>query len=250
MAIVSMKDLLESGVHFGHRKRRWNPKMRDYIFAERNGIHIIDLEQTLELLKEAYLAVRTRVEEKGTILFVGTKRQIRDIIEEEARRCGAHWVTERWLGGTLTNFRTIRRSIEKYQTLIDMEEKGEFQKLLKKEAMKLMKQKDRMSKFFEGIRELNELPSILYVVDVKKEETAVLEARKVGVPVVGLVDTNGNPDYVDYPIPGNDDAIRSVRLITGFIATAVLEGKLALSEEKEQGRQEKQEKQSEDDREA
>lgn len=250
MAIVSMKDLLESGVHFGHRKRRWNPKMRDYIFAERNGIHIIDLEQTLELLKEAYLAVRTRVEEKGTILFVGTKRQIRDIIEEEARRCGAHWVTERWLGGTLTNFRTIRRSIEKYQTLIDMEEKGEFQKLLKKEAMKLMKQKDRMSKFFEGIRELNELPSILYVVDVKKEETAVLEARKVGVPVVGLVDTNGNPDYVDYPIPGNDDAIRSVRLITGFIATAVLEGKLALSEEKEQGRQEKQEKQSGDDREA
>jgi len=250
LAIVSMKDLLESGVHFGHRKRRWNPKMRDYIFAERNGIHIIDLEQTLELLKEAYLAVRTRVEEKGTILFVGTKRQIRDIIEEEARRCGAHWVTERWLGGTLTNFRTIRRSIEKYQTLIDMEEKGEFQKLLKKEAMKLMKQKDRMSKFFEGIRELNELPSILYVVDVKKEETAVLEARKVGVPVVGLVDTNGNPDYVDYPIPGNDDAIRSVRLITGFIATAVLEGKLALSEEKEQGRQEKQEKQSEDDREA
>ena len=224
--------------------------MRDYIFAERNGIHIIDLEQTLELLKEAYLAVRTRVEEKGTILFVGTKRQIRDIIEEEARRCGAHWVTERWLGGTLTNFRTIRRSIEKYQTLIDMEEKGEFQKLLKKEAMKLMKQKDRMSKFFEGIRELNELPSILYVVDVKKEETAVLEARKVGVPVVGLVDTNGNPDYVDYPIPGNDDAIRSVRLITGFIATAVLEGKLALSEEKEQGRQEKQEKQSGDDREA
>jgi len=250
LAIVSMKDLLESGVHFGHRKRRWNPKMRDYIFAERNGIHIIDLEQTLELLKEAYLAVRTRVEEKGTILFVGTKRQIRDIIEEEARRCGAHWVTERWLGGTLTNFRTIRRSIEKYQTLIDMEEKGEFQKLLKKEAMKLMKQKDRMSKFFEGIRELNELPSILYVVDVKKEETAVLEARKVGVPVVGLVDTNGNPDYVDYPIPGNDDAIRSVRLITGFIATAVLEGKLALSEEKEQGRQEKQEKQSGDDREA
>lgn len=236
MAIVSMKDLLESGVHFGHRKRRWNPKMKDYIFAERNGIHIIDLEQTLELLKEAYLAVRTKTEEEGTILFVGTKRQIRDIIEEEAKKCGAHWVTERWLGGTLTNFRTIKRSIEKYQNLLDMEQKGEFQRLLKKEVLKLMKQKDRLSKFFEGIKDLSDLPSILYVVDVKKEETAVLEARKVGVPVVGLVDTNGNPEYVDYPIPGNDDAIRSVRLITGFIATAVLEGKLTLSGEKEDDR--------------
>jgi small subunit ribosomal protein S2 len=237
LAIVSMKDLLESGVHFGHRKRRWNPKMKSYIFAERNGIHIIDLEQTLELLKEAYLAVRTKIEEKGSILFVGTKRQIKDIIEEEAKRCGAHWVTERWLGGTLTNFRTIRRSIEKYQTLLDMEKKGEFEKLLKKEAMKLMKQKDRMSKFFEGIKELNELPSILYVVDVKKEETAVLEARKMGIPVVGLVDTNGNPDYVDYPVPGNDDAIRSVKLITGFVATAALEGKMAVSEETEDDRE-------------
>lgn len=236
MAIVSMKDLLESGVHFGHRKRRWNPKMKNYIFAERNGIHIIDLEQTLELLKEAYLAVRTKIEENGTILFVGTKKQIRDIIEEEAKRCGAHWVTERWLGGTLTNFRTIKRSIEKYRNLLELEKKGEFQKFTKKEALKLMKQKDRMSKFFAGIKDLNELPSILYVVDVKKEETAVLEARKVGVPVVGLVDTNGNPDYVDYPIPGNDDAIRSVKLITGFIATAVLEGKLALSGEKENDR--------------
>ncbi len=210
--------------------------MKSYIFAERNGIHIIDLEQTLELLKEAYLAVRTKIEEKGSILFVGTKKQIRDIIEEEAKRCGAHWVTERWLGGTLTNFRTIRKSIEKYQMLLDMEEKGEFQKLLKKEALKLMKQKDRLSKFFEGIKDLSELPSLLYVIDVKKEETAVLEARKVGVPVVGLVDTNGNPEYVDYPIPGNDDAIRSVRLITGFIATAVLEGRLALSGETENDR--------------
>ncbi len=238
MAIVSMKDLLESGVHFGHRKRRWNPKMREYIFAERNGIHIIDLEQTLELLKEAYLAVRTKMEEKQSILFVGTKRQIRDIIKEEAKRCGAHWVTERWLGGTLTNFRTIKKSIEKYRNLLDMEEKGEFQKLIKKEALKLMKQKERLSKFFEGIKDLNELPSVLYVVDVKKEETAVLEARKVGVPVVGLVDTNGNPDYVDYPIPGNDDAIRSVKLITGFIATAVLEGKTAQDGEKEDGEKE------------
>lgn len=232
-----MKDLLESGVHFGHRKRRWNPKMKNYIFAERNGIHIIDLEQTLELLKEAYLAVRTKIEEKGSILFVGTKRQIRDIIEEEAKRCGAHWVTERWLGGTLTNFRTIRKSIEKYRDLLDMEKKGEFQKFLKKEAMKLMKQKDRLSKLFDGIKDLNELPSVLYVVDVKKEETTVFEARKVGVPVVGLVDTNGNPEYVDYPIPGNDDAIRSVKLITGFVATAVLEGKLAQDGEKENERE-------------
>jgi small subunit ribosomal protein S2 len=229
-----MKDLLESGVHFGHRKRRWNPKMRDYIFAERNGIHIIDLEQTLELLKEAYLAVRSKMEENKSILFVGTKKQIRDIVEAEAQRCGAHWVTERWLGGTLTNFRTIKKSIDKYRHLTQMEEKGELQRFTKKEAGRLMKQKERMSKFFEGLKELNEIPSILYVVDVKKEETAVLEARKVGVPVVGLVDTNGNPDYVDYPIPGNDDAIRSVKLITGFIATAVLEGKTAQRGEAEE----------------
>jgi small subunit ribosomal protein S2 len=229
-----MKDLLESGVHFGHRKRRWNPKMRDYIFAERNGIHIIDLEQTLELLKEAYLAVRSKMEENKSILFVGTKKQIRDIVEAEAKRCGAHWVTERWLGGTLTNFRTIKKSIDKYRNLTQMEEKGELQRFTKKEAGRLMKQKERMSKFFEGLKELNEIPSILYVVDVKKEETAVLEARKVGVPVVGLVDTNGNPDYVDYPIPGNDDAIRSVKLITGFVATAVLEGKTAQGGEAEE----------------
>ncbi len=234
MAIVSMKDLLESGVHFGHRKRRWNPKMKDYIFAERNGIHIIDLEQTLELLKEAYLAVRSKMEENKSILFVGTKKQIRDIVEAEAKRCGAHWVTERWLGGTLTNFRTIKRSIDKYRNLTQMEEKGELQRFTKKEAGRLMKQKERMSKFFEGLKDLNEIPSILYVVDVKKEETAVLEARKVGVPVVGLVDTNGNPDYVDYPIPGNDDAIRSVKLITGFVATAVLEGKTAQGGEAEE----------------
>lgn len=234
MAIVSMKDLLESGVHFGHRKRRWNPKMKDYIFAERNGIHIIDLEQTLELLKEAYLAVRSKMEEKKSILFVGTKKQIRDIVEAEAKRCGAHWVTERWLGGTLTNFRTIKKSIDKYRNLTQMEEKGELQRFTKKEAGRLMKQKERMSKFFEGLKDLSEIPSILYVVDVKKEETAVLEARKVGVPVVGLVDTNGNPDYVDYPIPGNDDAIRSVKLITGFVATAVLEGKTAQGGEAEE----------------
>ena len=237
MAIVSMKDLLESGVHFGHRKRRWNPKMKEYIFAERNGIHIIDLEQTLELLKEAYLAVRSKVEERKSVLFVGTKKQIRDIVEAEAKRCGAHWVTERWLGGTLTNFRTIKRSIDKYRNLIQMEEKGELQRFTKKEAGRLMKQKERMSKFFEGLKELNEIPSILYVVDVKKEETAVLEARKVGVPVVGLVDTNGNPDYVDYPIPGNDDAIRSVKLITGFVATAVLEGKTAQGGEEDDDRE-------------
>ncbi|KPJ51161.1 30S ribosomal protein S2 [candidate division TA06 bacterium DG_26] len=232
MAIVSMKDLLESGVHFGHRKRRWNPRMKNYIFAERNGIHIIDLEQTLELLKEAYLAVRTKIEEGGSILFVGTKKQIRDIIEEEAKRCNAHWVTERWLGGTLTNYRTIKRSIEKYRKLLDMEKKGEIERLIKKEGLKLIKERERMGKLLEGIREMDEMPSVLYVVDVKKEETAVLEARKVGIPVVGLVDTNGNPDYVDYPVPGNDDAIRSVKLITGFIATAVLEGRMTQSGEK------------------
>lgn len=222
MAIVSMKDLLEAGVHFGHRKKRWNPKMRKYIFAERNGIHIIDLELTLDLLKDAYLAVRTKIEEDGNILFVGTKKQIKDVIEAEAQRCGGFYVTERWLGGTLTNFRNIRKNVEK---MIELEkfEKGN-KSFTKKESSKLKKKKEKLGKVLTGIKDMHDLPGILFVTDVRKEHIAVTEANKMEIPIVAIVDTNVDPTPINYPIPGNDDAIRSVRLITSLIANSVIEG--------------------------
>ncbi len=225
MAVVSMKQLLEAGVHFGHQTRRWNPKMAPYIFTERNGIYIIDLQKTVKKLEEAYMFVRNTVAEGGEILFVGTKKQAGDSVKEEAERCGMHYVNARWLGGMLTNFKTIRRRIERLSQLRKMEEDGTFELLPKKEVIQLRLEIEKLEKFIGGIKNMNRLPAAMFVVDPKKEKIAVAEARKLGIPVVAIVDTNCDPDEVDYVIPGNDDAIRAVKLIAGAMADAVLEGK-------------------------
>ncbi|HBT47779.1 MAG TPA: 30S ribosomal protein S2 [Peptococcaceae bacterium] len=224
MAIVSMKQLLEAGVHFGHQTRRWNPKMAPYIFTERNGIYIIDLQRTVKKIEEAYNFVRETASNGGKILFVGTKKQAQESIKEEAQRCGMFYVNVRWLGGTLTNFATIRRRIERLKELERMEEDGTLELLPKKEAMTLRKERERLERFLGGIKEMRQLPDALYVVDPRKERIAVAEARRLGIPVVAIVDTNCNPDEIDYVIPGNDDAIRAIRLLTSKIADAVLEG--------------------------
>ncbi|MEO2068969.1 MAG: 30S ribosomal protein S2 [Desulfurobacteriaceae bacterium] len=221
-----MKELLEAGVHFGHQKERWNPKMKKFIFTERNGIHIIDLQQTLKYFERAYDYVADLVANGGTILFVCTKKQGQDIVKEEAERCGMFYVNKRWLGGTLTNFQTIKKSIFKLKMLKKMEEEGVFERLPKKEAMKLKRKKEKLEKYIGGIENMNRLPDALFIVDIVREENAVREARKAGVPVVALVDTNADPDLVDIPIPANDDAIRAIRLLTSRIADAVLEGKM------------------------
>ena len=223
---VTMKELLEAGVHFGHQKERWNPKMRKFIFTERNGIHIIDLQQTLKYFEQAYDYVADLVANGGTILFVCTKKQGQDIVKEEAQRCGMYYVNKRWLGGTLTNFQTIRKGIFKLKMLKKMEEEGVFDRLPKKEAMKLKRKKEKLETYIGGIENMNRLPDALSIVDVVREENAVREARKAGVPIVALVDTNADPDLVDIPIPANDDAIRAIRLLTSRIADAVLEGKM------------------------
>jgi len=223
---VTMKELLEAGVHFGHQKERWNPKMRKFIFTERNGIHIIDLQQTLKYFEQAYDYVADLVANGGTVLFVCTKKQGQDIVKEEAERCGMYYVNKRWLGGTLTNFQTIRKSIFKLKMLKKMEEEGVFDRLPKKEAMKLRRKKEKLEKYIGGIENMNRLPDALFIVDIVREENAVREARKAGVPIVALVDTNADPDLVDIPIPANDDAIRAIRLLTSRIADAVLEGKM------------------------
>ena len=225
MAVVSMKQLLEAGVHFGHQTRRWNPKMAPYIFTERNGIYIIDLQQTVKKLEEAYMFVRDTAANGGEILFVGTKKQAGDSVKEEAERCGMHYVNARWLGGMLTNFKTIRRRIERLAQLRKMEEDGTFELLPKKEVVKLKLEIEKLEKFIGGIKNMAELPAALFIVDPKKEKIAVSEARKLGIPIVAIVDTNCDPDEVDYVIPGNDDAIRAVKLIAGTMANAVLEGK-------------------------
>ena len=225
MAVVSMKQLLEAGVHFGHQTRRWNPKMAPYIFTERNGIHIIDLQKTVKKLEEAYMFVRDTAANGGEILFVGTKKQAGDSVKEEAERCGMHYVNARWLGGMLTNFKTIRRRIERLAQLRKMEEDGTFELLPKKEVVKLKLEIEKLEKFIGGIKNMAELPAALFIVDPKKEKIAVSEARKLGIPIVAIVDTNCDPDEVDYVIPGNDDAIRAVKLIAGTMANAVLEGK-------------------------
>ncbi len=227
MAFVSMKELLEAGVHFGHRARRWNPKMKTYIYGERNGIYIIDLRKTVEKLQEAYTALRGIVEAGNSVLLVGTKRQAKDTIVEEAQRCGAFYVSERWLGGMLTNFRTIRRTVERLKELELMGEDGRMDLLPKKEAISLGRERAKLEKVLGGIKGMKGLPGALYVVDARKERIAVLEARKLFIPVFAIVDTNTDPDLVDYPIPGNDDAIRSIKLITSLISNAVLEGKQA-----------------------
>jgi len=225
MAIVTIKQLLEAGVHFGHHTRRWNPKMKEYIFTERNGVYIIDLQKTIKKFEEAYMFVRNTTEEGGTILFVGTKKQAADTIREEAERCGMHYVNVRWLGGMLTNYKTIRSSIERLRSLEKMQEDGTFDMLPKKEVAALQKEIFNLEKNLGGIKGMRGLPSAVFIVDPRKEHNAVLECKKLGIPVVAIDDTNCDPDDADYIIPGNDDAIRGIRLITSIIADAVLEGK-------------------------
>ena len=225
MAVISMKQLLEAGVHFGHQTRRWNPKMAPYIYTERNGIYIIDLQKTVKKLEEAYNFVRELGEKGETILFVGTKKQAQESIESEAKRCNMYYVNNRWLGGMLTNFRTIRSRVERLNQIDKMEADGQFEVLPKKEVIKLMAEREKLLKNLGGIREMKKLPGALFVVDPRKEHIAVTEARILGIPIVGIVDTNCDPDEIDYVIPGNDDAIRAVKLIAGKMADAVLEGK-------------------------
>jgi len=225
MAVISMKQLLEAGVHFGHQTRRWNPKMAQYIFTERNGIYIIDLQKTVRKIDEAYLFVRDMALEGKSVLFVGTKKQAQESIESEAKRCNMFFVNNRWLGGMLTNFRTIRARIDRLNAIDKMEATGDFEILPKKEVIKLQAEREKLDKNLGGIREMKKLPGALFVVDPRKERIAVAEARVLGIPIVGIVDTNCDPDEIDYVIPGNDDAIRAVKLIAGKLADAVLEGR-------------------------
>jgi small subunit ribosomal protein S2 len=223
MAVISMKQLLEAGVHFGHQTRRWNPKMDRYIFTERNGIYIIDLQKTVKKVEEAYNFVKSVAEENGTILFVGTKKQAQDSVKEEAIRSGQFYINQRWLGGTLTNFQTIQKRIDRLKSIEKMQEDGTFELLPKKEVIILRKEQERLEKFLGGIKGMKGLPSALFIIDPRKERIAVAEARKLGIPIVGIVDTNCDPDEIDYVIPGNDDAIRAVKLLTAKMADAVLE---------------------------
>ncbi len=225
MAIVSMKQLLEAGVHFGHQTRRWNPKMAPYIFTDRNGIYIIDLQKTVKKIEEAYNFIKSLAMEGKTILFVGTKKQAQESVREEAQRCGMFYVNQRWLGGMLTNFQTIKRRIDRLKELARMEESGKFALFSKKEAAELMQEKARLEKYLGGIKNMTSLPAALFIIDPRKERIAVAEARKLGIPIVAIVDTNCDPDEIDYVIPGNDDAIRAVRLLTAKMADAVLEGR-------------------------
>ena len=233
MSVVSMKSLLEAGVHFGHQTRRWNPKMKKYIFTERNGIYIIDLQKTVRKIEEAYDFVRETVQDGGKVLFVGTKKQAQDAIEKEAKRCGEFYINQRWLGGLLTNFQTIKTRIERLKDLEEMETDGRFDVLPKKEVIGLRHEREHLEKFLGGIKDMNGLPDVMYVVDPKKENIAVKEAQKLGIPIVGILDTNCDPDELDYPIPGNDDAIRAVKLITETMANAVIEGKQGAQDDAE-----------------
>ena len=223
MAVVTMKNLLESGVHFGHQTKRWDPRMKKFIFAERNGIHIIDLQKTIGAIKEAYDAVRQTVINNQSVLFVGTKKQAQQAIEREATKCGMFYVNNRWLGGMLTNFSTIRHSLSRLKKIDKMEVDGTFESLTKKEVARLNKERARLEKNLGGIKEMKELPGIVFVIDTRKEAIAVAEAQRVGIPIVAVVDTNSNPEGIDYPIPGNDDAIRAINLFTSIIAQAVIE---------------------------
>lgn len=230
MSVVSMKQLLEAGVHFGHQTRRWNPKMKPYIFTERNGIYIIDLQKTVKKIEEAYEFVRQLAADGGTVLFVGTKKQAQDSVREEATRSGMYYVNQRWLGGTLTNFKTIRKRINRLNQIEKMEEDGTFDVLPKKETIDLIREKERLLKFLGGIRDMNKLPDAIFVIDPRKENIAIAEARKLNIPIVGIVDTNCDPDEIDHIIPANDDAIRAVRLLTSKMADAVIEGRQGVEE--------------------
>ena len=223
--VISMKQLLEAGVHFGHQTRRWNPKMAPYIFTERNGIYIIDLQKTVKKLEEAYFFARDIAAEGKSILFVGTKKQAQEAIKEEAERVGMYYVNARWLGGMLTNFKTMRRRIERLNQLKKMQEDGTFDLLLKKEVIKLQAEIEKLEKYLGGVKEMNQLPGAMFIVDPRKERNAIAEARKLGIPVIAIVDTNCDPEEVDYVIPGNDDAIRAIKLISQTIANAVVEAR-------------------------
>ena len=225
MAVVSMKQLLEAGVHFGHQTRRWNPKMAPYIYTERNGIYIIDLQKTVKKLEEAYNFVRECSANGGYVLFVGTKKQAQDAIKEEAARCGGYYVNARWLGGMLTNFRTMRTRIDRLAQLRKMEADGTFAMLPKKEVIKLQGEIEKLEKYLGGVKEMKKLPAALFIVDPRKERNAIAEAHKLNIPIVAIVDTNCDPDEIDYVIPGNDDAIRAIRLIAAAMASAVIEGR-------------------------
>ena len=225
MSVISMKQLLEAGVHFGHQTRRWNPKMKKYIFVERNGIYIIDLQKTVKKLEEAYSYMRKVGEEGGKVLFVGTKKQAQEAIKEEAERSGNYYINQRWLGGTLTNFGTIQKRVARMKQIEKMEEDGTFAVLPKKEVVQLKKEHERLVKFLGGVRDMKSLPDVMFVVDPRKERIAVAEAIKLHIPIVGIVDTNCDPDEIDYVIPANDDAIRAVKLLTGKMADALLEAK-------------------------
>ncbi len=225
MAVVSMKQLLEAGVHFGHQTRRWNPKMATYIYTERNGIYIVDLQKTVKKLEEAYNYVKDVAASGKTVLFVGTKKQAQEAIKEEATRCSMFYVNSRWLGGMLTNFKTMRGRVDRMNQLKKMEEDGTFDMLPKKEVIKLMHEQEKLEKYLGGVKDMKQLPGAVFVVDPRKEHNAIAEARKLKIPVVAIVDTNCDPDEIDYVIPGNDDAIRAIRLISGVMANAVTEGK-------------------------
>ncbi|AGB40658.1 ribosomal protein S2 [Halobacteroides halobius DSM 5150] len=233
MSVVTMKQLLETGVHFGHRTRRWNPKMDPYIFTERNGIYIVDLEQTVKLTEVAYDFIRDLASEGKEILFVGTKKQAKQTIKQEAEKCGMPYVSERWLGGMLTNYQTISKRIRRLEEIEQMEEDGLFEVLPNKEVIELERERDKLERFLGGVRHMDGLPDAIFLADPRQEEIAVAEANKLGIPVVAIVDTNCDPDLIDYVIPGNDDAIRAVKLLTGIMADAVLEGKQGNVEEAE-----------------
>ena len=234
MSVISMKQLLEAGVHFGHQTRRWNPKMAQYIFTERNGIYIIDLQKTVKKAEEAYKAMKEIAETGKPVLFVGTKKQAQEAIKEEAERCGMFYVNERWLGGMLTNHKTIQTRINKLRELERMENEGVFEVLPKKEVIKLRAEKEKLEKYLNGMKDMPELPGAMFVVDPRKENIAIQEAHRLGIPVFGIVDTNCDPEELDYAIPGNDDAIRAVKLITGAMATAIIEGRQAIADEAEE----------------
>ena len=233
MSVISMKQLLEAGVHFGHQTRRWNPKMAQYIFTERNGIYIIDLQKTVKKVEEAYKFTKEIAETGKPILFVGTKKQAQEAIKEEAERCGMFYVNERWLGGMLTNHKTIQTRINKLRELERMENEGVFEVLPKKEVIKLRAEKEKLEKYLNGMKDMPELPGAMFVVDPRKENIAIQEAHRLGIPVFGIVDTNCDPEELDYAIPGNDDAIRAVKLITGAMANAIIEARQGAEEEVE-----------------
>jgi small subunit ribosomal protein S2 len=229
MSTITMKELLEAGVHFGHQAKRWNPKMKKYIFGERNGIYIIDLQKTLKLFKEAYDFVRESASQGKDILFVGTKKQAQDAITEEAKRCGMYYISSRWLGGMLTNYATVKKSIDRLKKIEKMKEDGTYDKLTKKEVAGLEKERLKLEKILIGIKTMPDLPSVIFIIDPRNEQIAVHEANKLGIPVVAVVDTNCDPDPIDYVIPGNDDAIRAIRLMSSKIADAVIEGRQAIA---------------------